>query len=222
MIIDCIADLHGEYPDLEGGDLLIIAGDLTGSDRHVQYLHFLSWLHKQKYKHFVFIGGNHDGLLQKGEVITKGLADTTYLCDSGTGFEGLKIWGSPWSLWFEGINPHCTAFTLKTEDELAAKWALIPADVDILITHSPPYGIMDGVNRSRSSFFRELEHCGSKSLMKELFSERIRPKLHIYGHIHQGYGHVSKMLDYPYTQFVNCAHMDGDYEPVNKPIRIVL
>jgi Icc-related predicted phosphoesterase len=215
MIIDCISDLHGFLPELEGGDLLIVAGDLTARDTHGEYLRFLSWLHKQKYRHYIFIAGNHDNLIQKEEVLTGSLSNTTYLCDSGTEFEGLKIWGTPWTAQFPGINPHCCAFTIdfgpNTEKWLAEKWALIPSDTDILISHSPPYGILDSITTG--------ERVGSKSLQMELFT-RLRPKLFVCGHIHEAYGVEPKggIVE----NAVNASHVNERYKPVNKPVRIVL
>lgn len=227
MIIDCISDLHGHYPTLEGGDLLIVAGDLTAADTEEQMYEFYSWLDDQNYKKKVFTGGNHDNRLKKygSDFFSDWTDEAQYLCDSGIEFEGLKIWGSPWTLTFEGINPHCTAFT-GDENLLAEKFALIPDDVDILITHGPPYGTMDTVTKY-GPFSHEREvNVGSEALSDQL--HRIRPKLHVFGHIHEGYGQYRPMLDLGRTKLagypisVNCSHMNEDYEPVNKPIRIIL
>lgn len=215
MIIDCISDLHGEYPELEGGDLLIIAGDLTASDKPIQYECFFDWLGKQQYKKKIFISGNHDNQAMSqfdwGE-------NVEYLYDSGTQFEGLKIWGSPWSLWFYGINPHCKAFT-ATDRQLNKEYELIPDDTGILITHSPPYGIFDKIQRNpwRHDLDDDL-HVGSVSLRNHVMM-RVKPKLHVFGHIHEGGGNI---LDTNVTKFINCSYMNEDYEPVNKPIRIIL
>lgn len=228
MIIDCIADLHGHYPKLEGGDLLIVAGDWTTSDKPHEVLEFGLWINNQKYKRKIVIAGNHDNMIQETPRIFEGLPNfvLTYLCDSGTEFEGLKIWGSPWTLTFPGINPHCTAFT-GTEAELEAKFALIPDDTDILITHGPPYGIMDAVHREVFCGERG-GWVGSESLLGKVF--RIRPKLHVFGHIHEGYGRYnhtpregsSENLGITPVTFVNCSHVNERYKPVNKPVRVVL
>ena len=95
MIIDCIADLHGEYPTLEGGDLLILAGDYTSNDSYQSWIHFADWLEEQDYKKKVYIAGNHDNRLVDRDIIDDVLyrCDAEYLCDSGTQFEGLNIWG---------------------------------------------------------------------------------------------------------------------------------
>jgi hypothetical protein len=133
MIIDCISDLHGEYPTLEGGDLLIVAGDLTKQDSEKCWIHFENWICDQFYKEKIIIAGNHDNFLfsmpehNMWKYWEK--VGVTYLCNSGTEFEGLKIWGSPWSLWFKRINPHCTAFT-GTEQNLATKYDMIPRHID--------------------------------------------------------------------------------------------
>src|ERR1700748_3248881 len=110
MKITCISDIHGEYPETTGGDLLILAGDYTGSDKIPQWDAFYKWLHKQDYRKKIMIAGNHDGFLIHAmntadyrEIIGEWGEDYEYLCDSGTEFEGLKIWGSPWSLLFSGI-----------------------------------------------------------------------------------------------------------------------
>jgi Icc-related predicted phosphoesterase len=241
VIIDCIADLHGHYPKLEGGDLLIVAGDLTATDNNNEWIECDDWLRSQKYKYIkvVVIAGNHDGYLYDGydnpfhlpfsdyEADSRDkIPFVDYLCDSGTEFEGLKIWGSPWTVRFEGMNPHCMAFTVDTEEELTEKWAKIPDDVDILITHSPPkYGLDKTIDN---------DHVGSKSLKDWVLTHQ--PRLHVFGHIHESYGLISyediqKLniqlfgnLDnrLSHTTIINASHVNEHYEPVNKPIRIEL
>jgi Icc-related predicted phosphoesterase len=255
VIIDCISDLHGHYPELPGGDLLIVAGDLTARDSAEEHVLFQIWLHNQNYKNKVVIAGNHDNRLCKlpfqgikrqyeemGEI---------YLCDSGTEFEyeepvrnlfdpddksliyrkKLKIWGSPWTKTFPGMNPCCKAFTVDTEEELAEKWKFIPDDVDILVTHSPPKGVLDSINNYANG---QIERAGSLSLLKRSTS-LTRLKLFVFGHIHEGYGILDTQRargdlkgvfpdpvckSFPFI--VNASHVNERYEPVNKPIRIEL
>lgn len=247
MIIDCISDLHGHYPLLDGGDLLIIAGDLTASDKHYQYVDFIKWVEKQKYSKKIVIAGNHDNILQKMSKSSNFIYCADYLCDSGTEFEyeenveeehkfkgmisykvkrKLKIWGSPWSKTFPGMNPHCKAFTVDTEEELAEKFKLIPDDVDILITHSPPYGILDRINPSTQLEIDAMPHCGSVSLTANL-SQRIKlPRLLVFGHIHGSYGQseyfTAGINGDQKAICVNASHVNERYEPVNKPVRVIL
>lgn len=222
MIIDCISDLHGHYPTLEGGDLLIIAGDLTANDTSQEHLDFVRWITNQNYKKKVFIGGNHDNRLigpwpggTKGPFREdKAFYDFDYLCDSGTEFEGLKIWGSPWTRTFKGMNPNCMAFAVNTEEELAAKWALIPDDVDILVTHEPMHGCLDEL--------KDGTMCGSTSLQDRI--AKLHPMLHVCGHIHEGYEIYQSPKGTPFypTIFINASHVNERYQPINKPIRVIL
>lgn len=223
MIIDCVSDLHGAYPELEGGDLLIVAGDLTTNDSIEGYSDFYIWLlqYLEEYKDIIVIGGNHDNRLVNP---TKLLEDNKfmcgkYLCDSGTEFEGLKIWGSPWTKRFAGQNSHCMAFSMKSELDLEKKWELVPNNTNILITHSPPYGILDTVNNR----FKSGERVGSHKLLAKL-DQLTDLKLHVFGHIHSGYGQTTTISHNKQRSYisVNAAHMNEDYEPVNQPIRIVL
>lgn len=250
MIIDCISDLHGNQPELEGGDLLIVAGDITAMDTLIEWGLFFAWLKKQKYKKKILIGGNHDNFLESAfpknkkeaedlkEVIDSldSGADFEYLCDSGTEFsyfidvypeedEGflpsghrtLKIWGSPWTRAFHGMNPKCKAFIIDKEERLFDKFELIPHDTDILITHYPPYGILDGIPQEDGSLF----HVGSHALYN--CSEYIENlKLHIFGHIHEGYGIEERFLSNTMVKSINASIVNEYYKPVNKPIRIEL
>lgn len=219
VIIDCVSDLHGAYPQLEGGDLLIVAGDLTARDRINEYITFMDWICVQEYHKIIVIGGNHDMAIEfEPEIFTRIMnqihGNFTYLCDEGVSWKGLRIWGSPWTKTFSMMNPDCMALTVDTDKQLAEKWALIPDDTDILITHCPPYGIMDGVQRNWVGL-KQIEYCGSASLLKRALE--IRPKLHVFGHIHEFGGQSIKMGQ---TTFVNASIMNREYQPVNKPIRI--
>lgn len=215
MQITCISDLHGYVPEeLPPGDLLIVAGDLTARDTMKEHLAIWDWLACQCYKKVVVVSGNHDNFLQSDlglELVSKWAPHMTYLCDSATSFEGLKIWGSPWTCIFPGINQKCMAFTLENDQELAKKWELIPNDVDILVTHGPAYLILDETERGNP--------VGSHSLLDEM-ANRIKPKIYVFGHIHEqggktlvykrpGYGTENN------TICVNASHVNHRYRPVN-------
>ncbi len=206
MIVDCIGDLHGHYPKLEGGDLLIVAGDLTARDTYDEYQYFYQWLDAAPYRQKIVIAGNHDGDISPEEINC--LRNCSYLCDSGIEFDKLKIFGSPWTKTFPGMNPYCKAFTCDTEEELASKFSKIPDDIDILITHGPAYGILDKTCRN--------EHVGSLSLRNHVM-DRIKPRLHIFGHIHEKGGNL---IDTVMTKFVNCSIVDENYDPVHDAIRV--
>jgi Icc-related predicted phosphoesterase len=220
MIIDCISDLHGYCPKLDGGDLLIVAGDLTASDTDEQHLDFIMWLaeiqkSETKYKKIIYIGGNHDNFLvdskRYGKINTSPECNIEYLCDSGIEFEGLKIYGSPWTTTFPGINPHCCAFTFDSDEELAKKWELIPDDIDILVTHSPFHSLFDKTTSGLS--------VGSMSLLDTIMTRLPNLKMHVFGHIHECGG---KMIELTKIKFVNASYVNERYRPVNKPIRVIL
>lgn len=220
MIIDCLGCLHGTYPKLEGGDLLLLTGDLTGRDSVKEWDAWFHWLDKQQYKKKIYIGGNHDNFLthcsnnkdcvdiEYDEECSK----QEYLCDSEAEFEGLKIWGSPHSLTFQGINTKCQAFT-GDEFELEEFYKKIPSDIDILISHTPFYGMLDA---NRDGYL-----CGSRTLRDSV--DRIKPKIFICSHIHEQGGQqmMYKHLG-PNTWCVNCSIMDENYKMKQKPIRITI
>lgn len=208
VLIDCIADLHGFYPNLgAGGDLLIIAGDITARDEYEEYIAFKEWLKKQRYTRKILIGGNHDNWIQNHEMLEDFFSDTDYLCDSGTIFDGIRIWGSPWTKTFSGINPRSRAFCVDTEEELAVKWSMIPEETDILITHGPPLGCKDMLKHFAL-------HVGSPTLKKRV--SEINPLYHVFGHIHERHGIVRQEE----TTFINCSYVNERYCPGNKPVRI--
>lgn len=209
--ITCISDLHGYFPKLRGGDLLIIAGDCTSNDSELAWDDFYEWLNIQPFAKIIVVAGNHDNNICEDTI--GAMFKCVYLKDDWTIFEGLKIYGSPWTAWFHGINPHCKAYTCS-EEELAKKWALIPDDIDILVTHSPSFGNYDWVKNRDGTVGPSV---GSLSLWMKCLE--IRPKLHVFGHIHEAYGHCIHANG---IILVNASIMNEYYEEVNKPVRIEL
>jgi Icc-related predicted phosphoesterase len=230
MIVDCISDMHGEFPELEGGNLLLIAGDCTSNDKVKAWGNFFDWLDKQEYDRKIMIAGNHDNFCEQWIKSNDSIYDelvgrptVTYLCDSGTEYEfkgnKYKIWGSPWTAQFKGINPHCCAFTIpfddNTERRLSEEWDMIPDDTDILITHCPPYDMFDLTFRGQK--------VGSPSLLARTLD--VAPLLHLFGHIHEQGGKkftFERSEDKNDTIFVNASIVNEEYDPVNKPVRIIL
>jgi predicted phosphohydrolase len=202
----CLSDSHSLKPlsPIPEGDVLIVAGDVCGYGTLAELKTFNAFLGSLPHPHKLLIAGNHDWPFARVPEQAKALLHhATYLKDSGVEINGIKFWGSPWQPEF------CNwAFNLPRGPKLAQVWAKIPNDTDVLITHCPPFGILDQVPSG--------EHVGCEELLKAL--QRVRPKLHIFGHIHEGYG----VLEQDGITFANASVCDGRYRPINAPIVIDL
>jgi len=208
--IVCLSDTHNcnEQIAVPDGGILIHAGDATIQGTIDEIVLFNEWFTNLPHPHKIFVAGNHDWLFETSNRLARTLLDSSihYLEDSSVEIENLKIYGSPWQPRFFDW-----AFNLTRGTELAEKWRLIPGDTDILITHGPPFGILDEVPRQYW-----IENTGCDELRKRI--EQVRPRLHVFGHIHCGYGQTEKFG----VQFVNASNCDESYEPVNSPIVIDL
>ncbi|MDP1666123.1 MAG: metallophosphatase domain-containing protein [Methylobacter sp.] len=201
----CMSDLHSlnyAFP-VPDGDVLIIAGDICGYGSHDELKKFDDFLSGLPHKHKLLIAGNHDWPFARVDPSEAKLLvkNAIYLMDSGIEIEGIKFWGSPWQPFF------CNwAFNLPRGPELAKVWANIPDNIDVLITHGPPYGILDEIYNG--------ERVGCQDLSDAL--ERVKPKVHVFGHIHEGYG----MLKQNGTTYVNASLCNQYYQLVHSPIVI--
>lgn len=211
MKIVCISDTHNcnEQIEVPDGDILIHAGDATVMGTFEEVNDFAIWFTSLPHRYKILIAGNHDWLFENNpSQARKFVQKINYLQDSFVEIEGLKIYGSPWQPRF-----YDWAFNLNRGPELAEKWKLIPLDTDILVTHGPPNGILDEVERKYST-----ENTGCEELSKrvETLAEFGKLKLHIFGHIHCGYGQAEKFG----VHFVNASNCDEEYNPTQSPIVI--
>jgi 3',5'-cyclic AMP phosphodiesterase CpdA len=213
MKITLISDTHTKHKQLDGllpgGDLIIHAGDMSSMGYKHEIQQFLKWYNNLDYTNKVFIAGNHDWGFQEDPKMCKELLEfydkVTYLQDNlgliGEDYEtSVKVYGSPWQPEF-----YSWAFNLPRMGwELEQKWVDIPLDTDILVTHGPSWGNLDTVNGQ------------SVPLGCELLTERIKvvkPKIHVCGHIHTGYGYK---FDGD-THFFNASVLDERYNLTQKP-----
>jgi Icc-related predicted phosphoesterase len=194
--IVCISDTHELHRDLDvpRGDILIHAGDFTMfSKSAAAILDFNDWLGELPHLWKIVIPGNHEFFLESDPDKRKLISNATILINESVEIMDLKIWGSPTTPLYGG------AFGLTSAADRAKLYAKTPSDVDILITHGPPYGILD-----RSPGMPN--HSGCHPLLAAV--TRLKPKLHIFGHVHGSHGTVSTEE----TLFVNAAllGLDGD------------
>ncbi len=202
MVIVAISDTHGLHAslDIPEGDVLIHAGDLTRLGSLDDVIAFNDFLGTLPHPNKIIIAGNHDLCFENHRKVCEGLlTNCIYLQDQEIIINGVKFYGSPWQPWF-----YDWAFNLKRGPEIRTKWDLIPEDTDVLITHGPPYGIGDMTIRG--------EQTGCQDLLEVV--EKIKPRVHIYGHIHEGYGITSNKA----TTFINASCCDHLYQMVNPPL----
>lgn len=198
-----IADTHCRHHNLKlpKGDVILHAGDITYRGEKEEVIDFLNWFSKLDYQHKIFIAGNHDFFFeQKGakEIAALIPDGVTYLNDSGVELNGIQIWGSPVTPWFFNW-----AFNRKGS-AVKKHWEMIPDTTTILITHGPVYGINDVVVNG--------QHAGCRYLLERV--KAIKPRVHLCGHIHEGYGEWQQHK----TKYINASVLNESYELVNKPI----
>jgi predicted phosphodiesterase len=211
MKITCISDTHNQHthipPDwLEGGDVLVHAGDVSGRGSLREVEEFLAWFNELPYKHKIMIAGNHDFWFEKvstfavNEMLAEKYPNIVYLNDSGIEIDGVKFWGSPVQPWF-----YDWAFNRMGAD-ICKHWDMIPLDTDVLITHGPMKGFLDMTTRGVST--------GCPYLL-EKSAEMTNLKLFVCGHIHEAYG----KFEFPDGGvFVNASTLNYNYQVQNKPI----
>ncbi|XP_066944972.1 metallophosphoesterase MPPED2-like isoform X1 [Macrobrachium rosenbergii] len=208
----CMSDTHTKTTELKypvpPGDVFLHAGDFTRKGTVEEAEVFNEWLGTLPHRYKIVIAGNHELLLDKDasavtkvaspdEVLTNA---TAYLQGSGTSVFDIRIYGCPWTPIY-----HVMAFNLSRGSPLRRKWESIPNDVDILMTHGPPLGRCDLSLKNKRS--------GCVDLLKTVQS-RVKPKYHIFGHIHEGHG-----ISYDgTTTYINAATCNVKYKPVNRAI----
>ncbi|KAK4309551.1 hypothetical protein Pmani_018814 [Petrolisthes manimaculis] len=240
----CMSDTHCLTSHLQleipEGDVFIHAGDFTRCGSAAEVEEFNSWIGSLPHKHKVVIAGNHelsfdprftgqssirqqhktahtgDGLINEipdlgmkreelKAAVTKQntvslLTNATYLQDQPLTICGIKLYGTPWQPEF------CNwAFNLPRGHKCLEKWDSIPDDTVVLITHTPPIGHGD------------LCCTGVRAGCVELLTTvqtRVKPKYHVFGHIHEGYGVTTDGK----TIFINASTCNSSYVPINPPI----
>lgn len=222
MKITFISDTHNKHnqvtSSLPGGDLLVHTGDISSMGYKHEIQQFLKWFNSlDNYTHKIFIAGNHDWGFQNNVEKVKGLLtdyqNIDYLEDDwivvgdsdphDVNVKTAKIYGSPWQPEF-----YNWAFNLpRNGEELKAKWDMIPMDTDILLTHGPAWGHLDTV-------VGQTENLGCELLSQRI--EAIRPKIHVCGHIHTGYGYKFDGQ----THFFNAAVLNERYDFTQKPMTV--
>lgn len=217
MKLVIISDTHSRHhllDTLPHGDVLIFCGDAQRSGTSAAELReFNSWLGDQPIKRKIVIGGNHDMTLENvgPDAAQEIYYHATYLQDSGCEIDGVRFWGSPWQPRFFDW-----AFNLDRGAPLREKWNLIPDNVDVLITHGPPKGIFDrcpAVPRTWADGKIKNVNVGCADLMDAV--KRVKPKVHCFGHIHEGGGMVQKIDG---TIFVNASVVNCRMQVANPPM----
>lgn len=203
MIIQPLSDLHGHLPDIPKCDLVLLAGDVCPTDDHsLEYQRdwmvgtFGPWMQSLPAQEIIWIAGNHDFITQQeGFSKIAGSLPGIYLEDSGTVWGGVSFWGSPWinTIEFGG------GWAWETDEKgMNRAFSAIPESVDVLLSHSPPYGYGDRCQDGR--------RVGSESLASHV--ERTSPLLVVSGHIHEdpGVRHLEQ------TTLVSCSQLDERFE----------
>ena len=185
---------HRQLNKLPMADIIIHTGDVSMEGTEKEITDFMEWFGSLDYKYKLFIAGNHDDYLEgkEKEIVQRILPENCfYLYHSGITIEGIKFWGIPYF------------FSDNRDDRYPQLISKVPMDTDVLITHRPPLGILDASNN---------KNYGCSYLLQTVL--RIRPRYHLFGHIHNAYG-IEKSR---YTTFANGSMADEQYRLLNKPL----
>ena len=114
-------NLHQQLSDLPMADVLVHCGDFTDMGTEAEVLNFLNWFIDLPFSQKIFVTGNHDLCLWDAEKIEDLPDNVHFLQDNGCEVNGVKFFGVAYN------HPV----------------SLIPHDIDVLITHQPPFMILD-------------------------------------------------------------------------------
>ena len=215
MKIVALSDTHNQHHVVSNwgwlppADVLIHSGDISLRGTEGEVKEFFEWFFAlEHYKHKIFIAGNHDFFFERFPEKVKNTVfpeNVHYLQDSGIEIDGIHFWGSPIQPWF-----HNWAFNRDRGADIRKHWDLIPANTNVLITHGPPYKILDEV--MYASRHNPEMNVGCQDLTNKI-AQLTDLKAVIFGHIHEGYGAVEQNG----VKYFNASFIDIKYRPTNQP-----
>lgn len=176
----CISDIHNvQPPSVPDGDILVHAGDLTDTGTFEELMRAFDWLRDLPHAFKIVVGGNHDKLLDSTDKTQLDFSGITYLQNSSATLKiankgELHVFGSP-----STDTSGKWAFQYSRNEDV---WSgQIPLETDVLVTHMPP------------RFHLDINGFGDDRLLEELW--RVKPQVHIFGHVHAGHGVEQMILD---------------------------
>ena len=204
MKVVCISDTHMRHDvQIPDGDVLVHSGDFAINASINDIDDFAEWFGGLPHKHKVFVPGNHDWVFQDQEEYARGIFNKyniITLIDQSMTIKGVKFYGTPY-------QPVFFDWAFNVDNDVRRKiFDKIPNDTDILVTHTPPYGILDTVARHGAG------SVGCNILCDKV--EEIKPKVHVFGHIHESYGEYKEAG----VHYINCSLCNDRYKAVNKPV----
>jgi Icc-related predicted phosphoesterase len=197
------SDTHGRLPIVEGVDAIIHAGDIGPDIDAINWFKHLLYPWAKRMRVPVYVTpGNHDRIVERFNVPSEGKPSNLHLrIDTLEHIFGVKVWFSPWSpIFFDWAY-------MADEDKLAKKYAKIPDDTQVIVSHSPPFGYGD-LNQQKI-------RCGSGALLYRM-GQLSDLRLVVCGHIHEAFG----SYNYNGIDVFNVSFMDAGYRPKNKPVII--
>lgn len=169
--------------------------------------------HKQK----MLIPGNHDRFID----YDLGLASHEL---EKAGVELLGI-SERWGILFNGAV-FCTVLCLpfvtnlptwafnRSEEWLKEYMKQFTEAPDIVVSHAPMFGILDGAFRNFLINGRPKEHIGCKAYRNWFNKLDVKPKLWVCGHVHEAYGKTEHMG----CKVWNVSMCNRDDKQVNPPM----
>lgn len=190
-----ISDTHSQYPIItEYADILIHTGDFSIGGHPGEYDVFNNWLNDLKIPHKIVILGNHDldYFKDDGTIGKKLLTNAQVLNTELVVIENIKIFGVQWHI----FNTWNFMSQSDYQNNHNGGWNKIPDNMDIVLTHQPPHGILDD----------DTHHWGSYDTLMAI--KKTKPAYHLFGHIHQAFGNREVNIDGKIIKFYNSALQD--------------
>jgi Icc-related predicted phosphoesterase len=192
-----VSDTHGLHDGLGelSGDVLIHCGDFgigeSGGEKSIKALDH--WFSRQKFRLILCTGGNHDFAVQDLRFRNHQVfRHARLLQDDAVNLDGVVFYGAPWV-------PELSSWAhYLPRENIRDAWNNIPGNVDVLITHTPPRGVLDRNSRGKE--------CGCEDLRVRV--AELNPRIHCFGHIHASAG----VLELGGTSYINASVVNSRYE----------
>jgi len=214
-----ISDTHGAHDQVTvpDGDVLVHCGDLCKYGTMGEVKAFAKWMGRLPHAHKLVTAGNHDKPIEEREAQARQIFENVgiqLLLNEETVIDGVKFWASPITPRFFHWN-----FMRDRGPSIAKVWEQIPGDVDVLITHGPPYGHGDLCPPYQTPCRKVAGCLDLLNRVRQIYtnSNGKHPKVHTFGHIHDGYG-PTQSDEFGSLIFINAATCTEQYKPTNPPI----